>query len=172
MNVLSRLAVQVSLGLGAILLASSALADFSSPVRDVENPARTAFQTNGTINISVGFAGVLNSPIYEVPAGTRAVIEFISARCNSPSGNPIVQVQLGVTELTSGGGSTTRSFQVPVQFQGTDPFSGPLYIGGLVTRLYSDRGLSGGGVTGGVIRANGTGTGACFFTLSGHLISL
>jgi hypothetical protein len=153
------------------LFASAASAQYSTPMRDVENPARTSFQASATVVLDPPFAGVFGTPLFDVPAGRRAVIEHVSARCSSPSGSPIVQAVVGVTELTPLG-SNTRSFQVPLAFQGSDPFVGPLYIGSLTTRLYSDRGSAGGGVTAGAGRANGTGSGSCNFTISGHTIGL
>jgi hypothetical protein len=154
------------------LFASAASAQYSTPVRDVENPARTPFQSSTTITMDPPFAGVFGTPLFEVPVGRRAVIEYATARCSSPSGNPIVQVVVQVTELLSGGGSISRSFQIPVGFQGVDAFSGPLYIGGLTVRLYSDRGAAGGGVTAGASRSSGSGNASCTVTISGHTIAI
>jgi hypothetical protein len=142
------------------------------PTRDVENPARTPFQASAPIALDPPFAGVFGTPLYEVPAGKRAVVEYASVRCSSPAGNPMTQAVVQVTELLEGGGSISRSFEIPIAFQGTDAFSGPLYIGGLGMRLYSDRGPSGGGITAGASRASGSGSGSCSFAISGHLVTL
>ena len=163
---------RVRLGLIAALLATTAqAATYSTPVRDVENPARSSFQASAIITMDPPFAGVFGTPLYDVPNGMRAVIEFASARCSSPSGNPIVQVVVQVAELTSGGGSIARNFEVPISYQGTDAFSGPLYVGALTTRLYADRTI-GGGVTAGASRASGSGNGNCSVAISGYLVAL
>ncbi len=166
-----RFAISLLLFAASSVYCAAASAQYSTPMRDVENPARTPFQASGTIDFSPPFAGVFGSPLFDVPAGRRAVIEYASVRCFSAAGNPIVSAVIQVTELT-GGGSISRSFQIPITFQGTDAFSGPLYIGGLTTRLYSDRGLSGGGVTIGASRASGSGSGSCAFAISGHTIAI
>jgi hypothetical protein len=137
-----------------------------------DNPARNPFAASETVTVGASFAGVFNTPIADVPEGRRLVIEYVSVRCFSPAGNPIVETLVGVTE-TLDNGSTTRSFEVPVRYQGDSPFGGPTYVGALATRLYSDPGgLSGGGVTAGVQRENGTGEAACTFAISGHTISV
>lgn len=160
------------LALTLLLIGVPAQAQFSTPVRDVENPARTPFWANATINISVGFGGVLNSPIATLDPGERLVLEQVSVRCTSPAGNGIVRVLIGVTEATGPSSWTTRSFEIPIQFQGTDPFSGPTYVGGISSRIYSDPIPIGASVVGGVIRATGTGSGFCTFALSGYTLTI
>jgi hypothetical protein len=167
-----RRAISLLLFAASGVYCAAASAQYSTPMRDVENPARTPFQASGSVTFDTPFAGIFGTPLYEVPTGRRAVIEYVSVRCSSPAGNPMVSAVIQVTELTGGGGSIARSFQIPITFQGTDAFSGPLYIGGLTTRLYSDRGLSGGGVTMGASRANGSGSGNCSFAISGHTIAI
>jgi hypothetical protein len=162
-----------TLALALTLVGAPALAQYASPVRDVENPARTPFWASDTIDIAPGFAGVLNSPIATIPDDQRLVIEQVSMRCHSPSGNPIIHTDIRVTERLGGGSSRSHALQVPIDFQGTDPFNGPIYVGQISSRIYSDAGLSGSSsVSAGVIRASGTGTGVCFVTISGYTISL
>jgi hypothetical protein len=140
-------------------------------VRDVENPALSPFTASATLTISPGYAGAFGSPLAEVPDGMRLVIEHVSVICRNTVSNPIVSASISVTERTSIG-SVSRPFQVPLGYQGNASIGGYTYVGSLSTRLYSDRGISGGGVTMGADRTSGDGTGSCSFAISGHTISL
>ena len=156
--------------LGACLLTTSALAAYSTPVRDVENPARTPVADSGTTTVDPGFVGVFGTPIAEVPENTRLVVEYVSVSCTTNAGNPVVVTSLGVVEAVASG-TITRNFQIPIQYQGTGAF-GAVYVGALATRLYADRGFSGVGVISAVQRANGTGTTSCTFSVSGHTVNI
>lgn len=168
----SRLMMVNAVALMLAFMAVPAMAQFSTPVRDVENPARTPFRASATINIANGFSGVLNSPIATIAENQRLVIEQVSVRCATASGN-IVRVDLTVTQRTGPSSSTGHVFSVPVQFQGADPFAGRTFVGGISSRMYSDAGILGfSSVNGGVIRDNGTGTGFCAFAISGYTIQV
>ncbi len=169
---LSQRILRGALALTLALIVVPASAQFSTPVRDVENPARTPFWASATVNIPGGFAGVLNSPIATIPDNKRLVIEQVSVRCATQTGN-IVRVDLNVTERTGPSATASRNFSIPVGFQGDDPFAGRTFVGGISSRIYSDAGILGsGGVTGGVIRDNGTGTGFCAYAISGYTITI
>jgi len=174
----SSLAVCMGRGISACallgLLAGPALAQRVTPVKDVENPALTPFQSSGTVTIDPGFGGVFGTPVASIEEGQRLVVEHVSANCNSPSGNAVTSVSVGITMLTSPSSSVSRTFQIPIRYQGTASFGGPTYVGSLATRLYADRGLgsSGVGVTGGVLRETGTGSSSCFISISGHTVTL
>lgn len=156
------------------LWAAPALAQYASPVRDVENPARTPFQGSGNVTVDPGFGGVFGTTVADVPEGERLVIEHVSVSCTSASGNPVTSASLAVTQRTSPSSSISRSFQIPIRYQGNSSFGGDTYVGSLTTRFYADRGFSssGGGVSGGVLRATGSGSSSCFFAISGHTVAL
>lgn len=135
---------------------------------DVTDTAQTFFTAAGELELPAGAAAVVNVPLATVPEGQRAVIEQASVVCNSPAGNPVIDARIGVTRLTGPGTFTKTSFTMPIRLQGTHPLYGPTYVGGLSTRLYSDRGLVDGGITMAAIRESGAGAGDCFFTLSGY----
>jgi len=144
-------------------------------VRSLDNPAFSAFQSSGIVNIGPGFAGVFGVPVAEVPEGTRLVIEYVSVICATPAGTAVNNASVGVTQLFGSGGSVSRQFQIPLRDQGVDAFSGgPNLVGALSTRLYADRGLGAGGigVTAGAVRSTGMGNTACFFSIDGHLVAL
>ena len=161
----------LALGVLATLFATSAIAQYSTPVRDVENPARTPFAASGTVTVGPGFAGVFGTPIADVPQNTRLVVDYVSVSCSSPVGNAPTLVSVGATLASSGGGTITRNYQIPIQPQG-NLASPTTFAGCLQTTLYADRQIGGGGVSGNVLRETGSGTTTCSFTLNGHLISL
>ena len=172
MIIFARLVLRGATALLLALAAVPAMAQFSTPIRDVENPARSPFRASATINVAAGFAGVLHSPLASIPENRRLVIETVSVRCASAVGNNIVYSDIRVTERV-GLGSTGHVFQVPIRFQGTDPFSGPTWVGVLSSRIYSDAGLGGfASVNGGVIRETGTGTAFCTYSISGYTIGV
>ena len=90
--------------LGALSVPS--LAQYSSPMRDVENPARTPVRVLTSVNVAAMFGGSFGNPIYQVPAGKRLVIDFLSFRCTSI--DPIDSASLAVSEATGGGSARRR----------------------------------------------------------------
>lgn len=78
----------VVVALGLMIIAKPAItAVFSSPMRDVDNPARQP------VHVQIGFtlpSGTLDTlpyhPDYTVPAGQRLVIDSISSRVIAPHG--------------------------------------------------------------------------------------
>lgn len=157
------------LGIVACAFMAGAHAQYSTPVRDVENPARTPYASSGTTTVDPGFVGVFGTPIATVPTGKRLVVEFASVSCTTDSGNPVTVTSLGIVQRVSTG-TITRNFQIPIQSQGSGAF-GAVYVGALATRLYADPGLSDVGVITSVQRTNGTGTTNCSFSVSGHTIT-
>lgn len=141
-------------------------------VQSLDNPAFTAFQSGNTVIVPEGFVGVLGTDIAEVPEGTRLVIEYASVLCDTPLGNTVGIASLGATQRTSPSSSINRTFQIPLNNQGAGGFSASNFVGGLSTRIYSDRGLFSGGVTGNVLRASGTGETTCFFSIAGYTVPL
>lgn len=167
----TRLSKCRALALGMVLFAGPSAAQFSTPVRDVENPARSPFWATLTLTINPGFVGFLNNPFATVPAGRRLVLEHASVRCSGPQNNPMTRATLNVTQRIDANNAQLRPFEIPLSPQGDDPFVGPTYAGSLATRIYSDAGLNN---TSGVridgLRANGVGTTTCTFSISGHTI--
>jgi hypothetical protein len=81
MDMKLRMAVCMLIGFSLSALASAHAGEVPSrvvDVRDVENPARTPF----VVNVIVDIAPTERlKELGEVPAGKRAVIEFISMQC-------------------------------------------------------------------------------------------
>ena len=155
----------------ALLAAPPASAVRSTPVHDVENPARSPLATAGTVEVPDGFTGSFGTSLATLAAGERYTVEYVSVRCTTPAGNAPTTVSVGIVESTSGGTFITRPFEIPVRLQGTTAGGTSSYVGALATRLYADSGIGGVGVTGNVAREASTGSTRCNFNLSGHVIN-
>lgn len=113
-------------------------------------------------------------PLFDVPAGRRAVIEQMSARCDVAPGNPVLELFVEVSLNAHEGNAGTLRFQIPVLSQGTRVAPDvEFFVGSLATRVYADRrDADGAGVTGGAARASHVGSGDCEIQISGHTIAL
>src|SRR5580704_1550584 len=60
------------------------MAQYSSPMHDVDNGARQPVAFNISLNGADGSASIFN-PAYQVPAGKRLVIEQITGSVGAPS---------------------------------------------------------------------------------------
>jgi hypothetical protein len=158
---------------GATLLCSLANAQtFSSPMRDVENPAHSPLRLSGTVTVSVpGFVGVGGAPIGSaIAANRRFVIEHISVECLGKGGVAVLMIRLHTLENVQNG-TTTHSYMVPLTTIPNDGLGNPLVFASLPVRLYHDGGnavnadmfLSGGAPQGGM---------SCTFELSGYTVSM
>lgn len=131
-----------------MLFAGSCFGQYSTPVRDVDNPARQYARAGGTLSPTP-----LNGDsvqIFTVPAGKRLVIEHVSARCYNGALPTYLQVYVF--------GSPGSYHFVPVNSNGIS--SQPL-------RLYAD---SGNNVQINVpISPSG---GDCSFSVTGYYVTL
>lgn len=135
------------------------------------NEVAGTFQAEATVEMTSNFVAVFWVPVVDVPDGYRAVVEFVSVTCNVPTG-PAISAGISVTKLTSPSTSVSRRFQVPLSYHGNDPFEGPTYIGSLMTRLYADRNVTGGGITAFATRESGTGTAYCYVNINGRFLPI
>ena len=161
-----------AIGLAATLLTTSAFAQYSTPVRDVENPARTPIQEKGNTSMPPNFVGVAGEPLVDIPANQRLVIEEVSVRCFTPPGSSMLTAAIATVHNTGSSSFTTQSFDIPITFKGTDAFNGPVYVGHLSTRLYADHPFVGSAVTMAITRDHGVDTATCFFSLSGYTVQI
>ncbi len=90
------------------LTVAPAAAQYSSPMRDVDNPARQPFAITKNVVPFFGTATSLDAsnPVLTVPAGKRLVIETVSVNANLQSG----QVGLARIGTTAGGGGASFIF--------------------------------------------------------------
>lgn len=118
--------------------AGSGLAQYSTPMRDVENPDRFPYQERGAGSISVGF---LNTFItFPTPTGKRYILEYVSVDCTTPSASDTFPAAyLSVTKILSP--SSTQSYPVTniaMERRGPVGFGGYSWAGSAQLKAYSD----------------------------------
>ncbi len=151
----------------ALLLPMVGLAQYSSPMRDVENPAHSPYRFSGHVTVPAGQAQGSSGDI-PVPPGKRIVIEQISMSCDNVS---VASMSLLVPwQLTPQITSFFR-LQLPVT-QGTpDAFGFTKYFSTQSVRLYADLGAA--GIQGLLIlSANTASPVSCDLSLSGYTINV
>lgn len=124
--------------LAACLLPLSAFAQYSTPMRDVENPDRFPYLERGDTAIDVGVQnGFINVP---TPLGKRYVIENVNITCNTPSGtDSFPQLQLTVGKATSSSSVSFYTFSLsPMVRTGPGAFGGFVWVSHTVLKAYSD----------------------------------
>jgi hypothetical protein len=156
---ISRLAVAAAAF--AVVLPTAGLAQYSSPIHDVDNSARQPVQFPITLNGLDGSVNISGSA-YQVPAGKRLVIEQITGSVSLPT-------PLFVTcfVFVTSGGNTTRHFlrfDPPI----IDNSFGNFYAT-LPVRIYADPGTN---VVLGLARSGSSGAWTGFLTASGYLVNL
>jgi hypothetical protein len=128
-------------------------------VREVENPAKQAFQDKVTFNLADGFSEVC-MPIAVVPAGKRLVIEYVSARVSLPGGQKLRGFQL----FNNLSGDFAYHSLLPTP---TGAFNE--YVVGQSLRLYADANTQ---VSICASRDLGAGNAQVLATISGYLVDL
>jgi hypothetical protein len=152
-------------------LSVPALAQYSSPMRDVENPARTPVRVLTSVNVAAMFGGSFGNPIYQVPAGKRLVIDFLSVICTSI--DPIDSASLAVSEATGGGSATQRPQPLSLTPGPNDIYGNRTWTLSQPVTLYADSTAFGTqDVAFGLTKAGTAGPAACQVGFQGHTITL
>jgi hypothetical protein len=127
------------LALAAALLAPAALhAQFSQPVRDVENPAQNVFVANGNMSITGTFD--VETVTLQGPINKRWTIESVGFDCRVPASSSISTAWISVRTRNSAA-EQAKAMQFPIQmtrqgniahqtsntFRWTGLFSGRIY---------------------------------------------
>lgn len=137
MSLKSRMPI-AAFGLVLAGAAGSVLAQYSTPMRNVENPDRFPYQERATTTISSGFLN--NFVVFPTPTGKRYVIEYVSVYCFTPSASDsFPQALLQLTKIVSP--SSTFSYpaaNVAMERRGTSAFGGYIWSGDAQLKLYSD----------------------------------
>ena len=154
--------------LGGLAFSLPVYAQFSSPVRDVDNGARQPVNFVGNIVVPNGNQTGFNNTAVTIPAGKRLVIETISSNGLAPSG----ELGLVTIGLTSGAGTaagaTSATHTIPV-VKITSTFGGD-FIGGIgAFRMYADAGST---VTIHYERGGFSGSGGVSVNITGHYVNL
>jgi hypothetical protein len=150
----------------ALLLPMVGLAQYSSPMRDVENPAHSPYRFSGHVTVPAGQAQGSSGEIL-VPPGKRIVIEQISMSCYVS----VASMTLYVPWLSSPQNTSFFRLELPVT-QGTpDAFGFTKYFSTQSVRLYADLGATGmqGVLT---LSANTASPVSCDLSLSGYTINV
>jgi len=153
----------------ALTICASAQTPFSTPVRDVENPAKSPYWSLATLDILNGFQGAVSFD--PVPVGKRLVIEFASFVCTTePNTNGVVDVSIARLTVPAKNAATASiqfSHSLVVSRQGKS-FSGDTYAAAQSLRLYSEAGTPGASVS---LSGNTPHLG-CNIAISGYLVNV
>lgn len=154
--------------------ASSASAQYSTPMRDVENPDRSAFQINAS--------GVLDPPFVNgfvfvpTPLGKRYFIEYITMSCALTATDTITQVFIGTRQSVTTGSLGFSSHGLVLTRRGPGPFGGTIWTGSAAVKLYSDPdnfSTDGGtNISFNVFHTEAASRGSCSVYVSGHTLPL
>jgi hypothetical protein len=164
-TLLPRLAV-----LGGLAFSVPVFAQYSSPMRDVDNGARQPVNFNFTLAVNNGSSSGFNNTAVTIPAGKRLVIETVSFNGQVASGE-IGYLNIGVTAgAGTAAGATFASHPVPM-VKLTAGFPSGDYIGGIgAFRIYADAGSAVGvGYNRGAFTAD---VDNIFVNITGHYVNL
>jgi hypothetical protein len=166
MRTLTRLGI---VALITVVFSASVLAQYSQPVRDVENPARTPFWgwNSGTIELNSMNVQLM---VGIVPVGQRLVIEHVAVNCATDADDNISLVQITVYKKTGPLSFSGAQVPVVVQKQGTNSGGKGSWTVSQALRLYSD-GIASYAHWVTVNHSKLTATAYCFAVVSGYTLS-
>lgn len=155
----------------AFLLPTLALAQYSSPVRDVENPAHSPLRIKLTLIEQAQFGFQLFTTVNAIPLGKRMVVEYISVTCRTMANEAaqVAELSFFAYDSTSMG---LIAYALPVTKSTPQPFLGTRYFASQGVRLYAD------GANGPTIGAEMTLTASpqtdvtCDFVISGYTVNM
>jgi hypothetical protein len=164
----------VGLGLALALASLSAAAQYSSPMRDVENPDRSPYAEVVSVTIDPPF--VNNFAFLPTPAGKRVMLDYATLLCNTPSTTDQISVAtLNVTKQISPTSSQGFAAAVLLPERRAGVFSGAQWADSRVVKGYSDpvrNDPSGGnGISINIFHTESTVSARCTVSVSGHLFT-
>lgn len=174
------MSLKQSISIAAVALvfagaAGSAYAQYSTPMRNVENPDRFPYQERGSTTMAPPFLnGFISLP---TPAGKRYIIEHVSVTCFTPSaGDVFPQALLIITKAISSNSSESYSvLNVPMERRGPGAFSGYVWAGNAQLKAYSDPipfvANGGSGILLNIFHTDTSVTSSCNAVVSGHTIT-
>lgn len=124
--------------LTACLLPLAAWAQYSTPMRNVENPDRFPYQESVSASLDPPF--VNGFAFLPTPLGKRYVIEYIALICTTPSASDTFPQQyLSVSKTVSSTSSTSSSIVLaPMVRTGSSFFGGYVWTSQTQLKAYSD----------------------------------
>lgn len=157
--------------LAASLLPIAALAQYSTPMRNVDNPDRLPYQESVYVGIQPPY--VNNFAFFPTPAGKRVVIEWVALSCSSSSASDVFPlVYLNVTRV---GGLGQAMPLAPMVRTGSGVFIGNVSVGQTSLKAYSEAVAGtpdgGNGIFLNIFHSESSQTANCTASLSGHLVT-
>lgn len=155
----------------ACLLPLGALAQYATPMRNIDNPDRQPYQESVFVTIAPPY--VNNFAFFPTPAGKRVVVEWVSLGCSSTSASDVFpQVQLNVTRSA---GNLVPMSLAPMTRTGSGVFLGNVSIGQTALKAYSEPQAGapdgGSGMYLNIFHAESAQTAYCTATIVGHLVT-
>lgn len=165
------------LALAAALLAPAALhAQYSQPVRDVENPSQNAYAVAGNFTINATSGNVHVHYLAPIPLGKRWTIESVGFRCHVPSTLSISSAWISVRTRNSAG-QPANPILFPVQMSRQGNVAHQIsnnfeWVGSFSGRIYHDQVDNSTVVLIGIGRKLPTEDVYCTYSVSGGLTNL
>ena len=148
--------------LGAALVIGASAQSYSTPMRDVDEPARNAVQSYCSVFWNIPPFGAKTCTAYAVPAGKRLAIRMVTADCQVPTGDTLpfgeVHTTMGQVGQSSPIVLTTSPTANGTYHRSANP----------VVFLHSDAGTT--VRFSGFYYTSGTGNGVCTFGVHGYLV--
>ena len=157
------------LGVAAFLLPTLVFAQYSSPIRDVENPAHSPLRLIFTITVPDTATSGFNQFAATIPQGKRMVVEYVSITCRIEAFFKVDVATLDITTFDSNSGFNSA---IPVTKSPTNGFGVNRYFASQLVRLYADG--NPGPNMGGAVGLTGPAPGNvdCTFVVSGHTVNM
>lgn len=157
--------------LAAALCPLAALAQYSTPMRNVDNPDRLLYQESVFVSLQPPY--VNGFAFFPTPAGKRVVIEWVGLSCSSSSASDVFPfVSLIVTRV--GGGQLSMPL-APMVRTGSGVFIGNVSVGQTSLKAYSEASAAapdgGTGIYLNIFHSESSQTANCNATLTGHLVT-
>lgn len=161
----------LALSMGA---AAPAYAQFSTPMRDVENPDRSPFMISSFSTLMPPFVNGFVQ--FATPLGKRYFIEYATLTCTTPSAaDQITQAVLSVQQQTSA--TSSAGFGGPVlqmTRRGPAPFGGYIWAGAAELKMFSDPAIGttdgGSAISFNIYRTDSTLNVNCSGLITGHTL--
>jgi len=157
-----------ALGVAVFLLPTLAFAQYSSPVRDVENPAHSPLRLVFTITVPDGATSASNPFAATIPMGKRMVVEYVSITCAIAA---VFNVDVATLDITTFDPNSGANDAMPVTKSVANAGGVNRYFASQRVRLYAD-GVPGPNMGGAVALTGGApGPVVCSYVVSGYTVN-
>jgi hypothetical protein len=154
----------------AFLFPALVFAQYSSPIRDVENPAHSPLQVSYSVTVPNGAISISNAFVANVPSGKRMVVEYVSVTCGTLAANAVGVATLDLYALNFFG---STPYKLAVTAAPTDGNGINRYYVAQTVRLYADSNPQSASLGGAVtLTAPAQGQFECHFAVSGYTVNM